>query len=204
MPRDWKGPFSRRLQARASERGRRLANRRWEIDRARRQKLATLTAEQFPSKIVKRIVVIDQEQTAREAVIWSFDSARSARQKIRSVLTATLCCLFIACSQRQKTAGLVRAVVQPVEVTVKFPRCRGLSCDGYGCNQAITRLIHSGDMVTVEVTTPAWATVGVERSSNLVHWSPASSWYSNEHGRIMVQFPANAQAQFFRVTTEHP
>lgn len=158
MPRDWKGPFSRRLQARASERGRRLANRRWEIDRAR-------------------------------------------RQKIRSVLAASLCCLFIACSQRQKTAGLVRAVVQPVEVTVKFPRCRGLGCDGYGCNQAITRLTCNGDMVTVEVTTPAWATVGVESSADLKTWSPASSWYSNEHGRVLVQFPANAPAQFFRVTT---
>lgn len=30
MPRDWKGPYSRRLAIRASERGRRMANIRWE------------------------------------------------------------------------------------------------------------------------------------------------------------------------------
>jgi len=87
MPRDWKGPFSRRLKVRASERGREMANRRWELDRARREKLAARTAEEHPSRIIRRIVVIDQERIVREAVIWSWDSYRSARRKLHEVLT---------------------------------------------------------------------------------------------------------------------
>ena len=88
MPRDWKGPFQRRLQALATERGRRMANRRWELDRQRREKIAVLTAEQFPSQIVRRIVVIINERVVREATIWSFDSASSANRKIKAVLAA--------------------------------------------------------------------------------------------------------------------
>lgn len=82
----WKGAFSRKLQRAASERGRRMAKRRWELDRERRNKLAELTAEQFPSRIVRRIVVIDNETTVRETTIWSFDSYREARRKERAVL----------------------------------------------------------------------------------------------------------------------
>jgi hypothetical protein len=74
------------MQARASERGRRMARRRWELDRARRDKLAALTAEQCPSHIVRRVVVIDHEQTVREATFWSFESARYQRRKLREVL----------------------------------------------------------------------------------------------------------------------
>jgi hypothetical protein len=85
MRSDWKGPYRRRLEVAASEHGRRMARRRWEIDRARRDKLAALTAEQCPSRIVRRIVVIEEERTVREAVIFSFDSARSARRKLRAL-----------------------------------------------------------------------------------------------------------------------
>ena len=73
----------------ARERGRKMANRRWELDRARRERLAALTAEQYPNEIVRRIVVVDREKTVREAVIWSWDSFRSARAKLRAVLAAT-------------------------------------------------------------------------------------------------------------------
>lgn len=88
MHSDWKGPYSRRKQLAASARGRRMAAARWARDRERRARLAALTAEQYPSRIIRRIVVIDHERTAREAVIWSFDSARSARRKLRDILAA--------------------------------------------------------------------------------------------------------------------
>lgn len=86
MPRDWKGPFSKQLQAAASERGKRMAKRRWELDRERRNKLAQLTAEQYPNKVVRRIIVIDNEQAVREAVIWQWDSVRFAARKVREIL----------------------------------------------------------------------------------------------------------------------
>jgi hypothetical protein len=86
MPGDWKGPFSRKLQVRASERGRRMANRRWQLDRERRNKLAQLTAEQFPVEIRRRLIVIDDEIRVRETTFWSFDSAREWRRKERTAL----------------------------------------------------------------------------------------------------------------------
>ena len=45
MHRDWKGPFNRRLQKSRSERGRRMANARWQRDRERRTALAKVMAE---------------------------------------------------------------------------------------------------------------------------------------------------------------
>lgn len=66
-----------------------MAAARWARDRERRGKLAELTAEQYPARIVRRIVVIEQERLVREAVIWSFDSARSARRKLREALAVS-------------------------------------------------------------------------------------------------------------------
>jgi hypothetical protein len=86
LHRNWTGPFSRQKQRRASEHGRAMARVRWQRDRERREKVAQLTAEKYPQRIVRRIVVIDRERTAREVVIWSWDSAREARRKIREVL----------------------------------------------------------------------------------------------------------------------
>lgn len=71
---------------RATERGKRMAEARWKKDREWRDKIAVLTAEQCPSKIIRRIVVIDNERDVREATIFSFDSIRSAKSKLRSVL----------------------------------------------------------------------------------------------------------------------
>lgn len=48
--------------------------------------MAALTAEEYPNRIVRRIVVIDNETTVREAVIWFWDSDREARRKLRAVL----------------------------------------------------------------------------------------------------------------------
>ena len=86
MPRDWKGPFSRRLQRQASDRGKRMAAARWNLDRKRRARLADVPAEQYPGRIVRRIIVIDAERECREAVIFAWDSAREARRKLRRVL----------------------------------------------------------------------------------------------------------------------
>ena len=42
-----------------------MANQRWKIDRERRDKEALLFAESYPNKIVRRIVVIDNETTLK-------------------------------------------------------------------------------------------------------------------------------------------
>jgi hypothetical protein len=80
--------YIRRKVKAASERGKRMAMRRWELDRKRRNKMALLTAEQFPSHIVRRVVVITNESIVREATIWSFDSAASAKRKIKFAMSA--------------------------------------------------------------------------------------------------------------------
>lgn len=76
------------MQKAASERGRRMAGARWARERARRERLASLRPEDYPREIVRRILVIDREREVREAVIWSWDSAREARRKIKRVLQA--------------------------------------------------------------------------------------------------------------------
>ena len=76
------------MQARASERGKRLAGIRWARERERHLKLAALTADEFPSKIILRVVVIRNETTVQEAVIRDWDSDRETRRKLRAVLTA--------------------------------------------------------------------------------------------------------------------
>ena len=63
-----------------------MARARWDMDRQRRDRLAALSPEQYPDEIVRRIVVIDDEREVRECVIRSWDSAREARRKVRSVL----------------------------------------------------------------------------------------------------------------------
>jgi len=78
---------TRKIKA-ARDRGRRMAARRWEIDRARRETLACIDPMQFPGLILRRIVVIDREVAVREAVIYDFDSRRTAAAKLRSILSA--------------------------------------------------------------------------------------------------------------------
>ena len=63
-----------------------MANARWQMDRERRDRLAQLTAERHPNQIVRRIIVIDEERDAREAVIWKWDSYRVAKRKLLKVL----------------------------------------------------------------------------------------------------------------------
>jgi hypothetical protein len=72
----------------ASERGKRMAAARWKIDAERRDRLAELDPIKFTGKIVRRVIVIDAETTVKEAVIFDFDSFRSALRKTRSILKA--------------------------------------------------------------------------------------------------------------------
>lgn len=83
MPRDWKGPYQRRLKVLATERARHRANVRWRRDCERREKLAVLTAEQHPTKIAARIVVIIDEKEVKEFTLWSFESWRERQRKCR-------------------------------------------------------------------------------------------------------------------------
>jgi len=86
MPYDWTR-LRRSRFAQARSRGRAMAKRRWSLDRQRRIHQAELALRCTPDQILRRIVVIDQERIVREAVIWSWDSYRSARRKLREVLT---------------------------------------------------------------------------------------------------------------------
>lgn len=63
-----------------------MAAARWRNDRARRERLAQLSVEFFQRRIKRRIIVIDDETTVREAVIWNWDSYRTARAKLLAVL----------------------------------------------------------------------------------------------------------------------
>jgi alkyl hydroperoxide reductase subunit AhpC len=63
-----------------------MAKARWTKDRAERNRQALLMAEQFPSRIVRRIVVIDDERDVREVTIWNWESGRDWKRKERRVL----------------------------------------------------------------------------------------------------------------------
>jgi len=78
--------YIRQKVAAASERGRRMANRRWQLDRQRRDRLAALTAEQCPAEIVRRIIVIEHERDVKEAVFWNWESGRDRRRKLKAIL----------------------------------------------------------------------------------------------------------------------
>ena len=86
MPYDWKGPYSRRLAKAASERGKRMAKARWKREHSERERIAQLSADQYPSRIAERIVVIRNETEVYETVIWNWESHRSAMRKRRKVL----------------------------------------------------------------------------------------------------------------------
>lgn len=75
----------RRIKARSIA-ARNRVNRRWELDRARRNALAAKDPINTGLVIRRRIIVIDNEITAREAVIYETDSVREARRKERHAL----------------------------------------------------------------------------------------------------------------------
>jgi hypothetical protein len=57
------------------------ANRRWELDRQRRAALAAMDPVRFD--VVRRIVVIDREITAREIVFYEHDRYTDRKRKLR-------------------------------------------------------------------------------------------------------------------------
>ena len=87
MHRPSKNHTLRLIRAR-SEKARRMAKARWAADRKRRDASADKDPAFVGLRILRRIVVIDLEKTVREAVIYASDSARSARRKIRAVMSA--------------------------------------------------------------------------------------------------------------------
>lgn len=95
---------------RATDRGRAMAHERWRRDRLRRAQLAALAPEQAPNHIVRRIIVIDGERDVRETVLWSWDSARECRRKLRDVLhpAPSVCSVYsvVESVKRVLTAGV--------------------------------------------------------------------------------------------------
>lgn len=81
---------NRQIEAKR-ERGRRMANVRWEMERARRDRLAQQAATDplrcvTPErKILQRIVVINLESQAMEIIRWSGMSQREWSRLKRSV-----------------------------------------------------------------------------------------------------------------------
>ena len=75
---------TRKIKA-ARERGRRLANIRWDKERAMRDRIAAIEPANFCGEIVRRVVVIDREKTAREIVFYTFDTYSDRRRKLRDV-----------------------------------------------------------------------------------------------------------------------
>lgn len=65
-----------------------MANARWKNERARQDAIAAADPLRVTGKIVRRIIVITEEQSVKEAVIYDFDSLRSARAKLRKALRA--------------------------------------------------------------------------------------------------------------------
>ena len=65
-----------------------MANARWTRDRAERDRLAMLRAEQCPRRIVERIVRIVNERDVSETVIWNWESHRERYRKKRKLLFA--------------------------------------------------------------------------------------------------------------------
>ena len=80
-----------KLIARRREIARIRANRRWQLDRERRDKLAEADPIKFLGSIVARNVFIDERTgKATETVFYDFDSERDWKRKLRHVrLTRT-------------------------------------------------------------------------------------------------------------------
>lgn len=74
----------------AMVRGRLMTATRWAWERERRRRMAELTPERRPGRIVRRVIVIDDERTVREAVLWADDSPAVVRGKLREVLKPQL------------------------------------------------------------------------------------------------------------------
>ena len=75
---------TRKVKA-ARERGKRRAKARWDKDRAMRDRIAAIEPASFGGEIVRRVVVIDREKSAREIIFYAFDTYSDRRRKLREV-----------------------------------------------------------------------------------------------------------------------
>jgi len=69
----------------ASVKARERANARWTKDRAMRDRLAAMEPSRFLGRIVRRVIVIDNETTAREIVLYDFDNYTDRKRKMKTV-----------------------------------------------------------------------------------------------------------------------
>lgn len=86
MLRDWKSGYSRRLQDAASERGRRMANVRWDRERERMARLDVLDPVRVGGRIVERLVRIIGENRVIERTFYEFDRPCDWKRKRREIL----------------------------------------------------------------------------------------------------------------------
>lgn len=88
MPNPWESLSIKRLRA-ARERGRKMANRRWELDRERRDAIARVEKRdplRVPlNQITRRLIVIFDESRVAEVVIRKMDSTREVNRKLAKV-----------------------------------------------------------------------------------------------------------------------
>ena len=61
---------------------------RWDADRLRRDALAVADPTKFTGRIVKRVIVIENETTVKEAAIYDFDSYREGQRRVQRLLAA--------------------------------------------------------------------------------------------------------------------
>jgi len=73
MPRDWKGPYRKRLAKQASERGKRMANARWDRERERLARLDTLDPVRVGGRVVERLIRVIDERWVVERSFYEFD-----------------------------------------------------------------------------------------------------------------------------------
>lgn len=69
-----------------SDRARRGGIASQAVQRARREAIAAMDPIKFEGRIVRRIIVIENENTVKEAVIYDFDSYRWAKRKLWEAL----------------------------------------------------------------------------------------------------------------------
>jgi len=78
--------YDKAAAKRRSDRGKRMAAERWRRDRERRDKLAMMEPINYPSRIVRRIIVITGEVEVREAILYEFDGVPAKPQTYRGML----------------------------------------------------------------------------------------------------------------------
>jgi hypothetical protein len=81
--------FSVKKKKAASLKARFRAQKRWAKDREHREWLNTIDPIRFGGRIVRRIVVIDNESTVRERTFFQFDRACDWKRKLREILGKT-------------------------------------------------------------------------------------------------------------------